>query len=75
MSNKYKITIFLACSMTLLLLIFGGSIYYFQKNYSYTDFYERLETRVSIAEKYYLEHDEINAKSLKELREKHLAKQ
>ena len=74
MSNKYKITIFLACSMTLLLLIFGGSIYYFQKNYSYTDFYERLETRVSIAEKYYLEHDAINAKSLKELREKHLAK-
>jgi hypothetical protein len=35
MSSKNKITLFLACSMTLLLLIFGGSIYYFQKNYSY----------------------------------------
>jgi signal transduction histidine kinase len=74
MSSNYKITLILIGTVSLLLLLFGSSIYYFQYNYSYEDFYKRLETRVSIAEKYYLDHDDANAQSLKQLRDNHLEK-
>lgn len=74
MSSKLKITIFLLVSVTLMLVLFGGSIYYFQYSYSYNDFYKRLETRVSVAERFYLDNNKANANSLKRLREEHLEK-
>lgn len=74
MSSIRKITLFLVSAVTLLLLFFGGSIYYFQYNYSYTDFYKRLETRVRVAGKYYFYNNEKDAQLLKKLREEHLEK-
>lgn len=58
----------------MMLLLFGLSVYYFQYNYSYADFYKRLETRVGVAKKYYLENNDPNSKSLKKLRDEHLEK-
>ena len=55
-----------------MLLLFGGSIYYFLYNYSYTDFYKRLETRATIAAKYNFDADKINAESFKSIRKNHL---
>ncbi len=54
-----------------MLLLFGGAVYYFLYNYSYNDFYKRLETRASITAKYKYEP---NASSIKQLREDHLEK-
>jgi signal transduction histidine kinase len=56
----------------MMLLLFGGSIYYFLYNYSYTDFYKRLETRATIAAKYNFDADKINAESFKSIRKNHL---
>jgi signal transduction histidine kinase len=72
MRIKYRILLLLVASISLLLLLFGIAIYYFQSNYSYTDFYKRLEARVSIAKKSHFGQDRISAKSLQKLRDEHL---
>lgn len=74
MSSSHKITTFLIVSISLMLLFFGSSIYYFQYNYSYVDFYKRLKTRVGVAAKYYFDNDNPNIQILKILREEHLEK-
>ena len=74
MKTQLKIALFLIFTNSLMLLLFGGSIYYFLYNYSYADFYKRLETRAKIAAKYNFEADKINAESFKIIRSEHLEK-
>lgn len=74
MKTQLKIAFFLIFTNSLMLLLFGGSIYYFLYNYSYTDFYKRLETRATIAAKYNFDADKINAESFKIIRKEHLEK-
>lgn len=74
MKSKYKITLLLICSISFMLLLFVSSVYYFQYNYSYEDFYKRLETRANIAAKCRFDQDHIDNQSLKRLREEHLEK-
>jgi signal transduction histidine kinase len=50
----------------------GSSVYYFLSNYSYADFYKRLEARVSVAEKRQFESNQSYAQVLKNIREEHL---
>jgi signal transduction histidine kinase len=50
----------------------GSSVYYFLSNYSYADFYKRLEARVSVAEKRHFESNQSYAQVLKNIREEHL---
>jgi signal transduction histidine kinase len=50
----------------------GSSVYYFLSNYSYADFYKRLEARVSVAEKRHFESNQSYAQVLKSIREEHL---
>lgn len=72
MKTQLKIALFLITANIMMLLLFGGSIYYFLYNYSYTDFYKRLETRATIAAKYNFDADKINAESFKSIRKNHL---
>lgn len=74
MKSTYKITLLLIVSISIMLSLFGSSVYYFQYNYSYADFYKRLQTRVSVAKKYNFNRNDINAQSLKKLRDEHLEK-
>jgi signal transduction histidine kinase len=74
MKTQLKIALFLITANIMMLLLFGGSIYYFLYNYSYTDFYKRLETRATIAAKYNFDADKINAESFKSIRKNHLEK-
>ena len=71
MKTQFRLTLYLILTNTLMLLLFGGAVYYFLYNYSYNDFYKRLETRASITAKYKYEP---NAASIKQLREDHLEK-
>jgi len=57
-----------------MLLLFGGGIYYILYNYSYSDFYKRLETRASIATEYTLDSANNNSESIKILRDEYLEK-
>jgi signal transduction histidine kinase len=50
----------------------GSSVYIYLSNYSYADFYKRLEARVSVAEKYHFETNQKDAQVLKNIREEHL---
>jgi signal transduction histidine kinase len=72
MSSIRKITILLIISISLILFFLGSSVYYFLSNYSYADFYKRLEARVSVAEKRHFESNQRYAQVLKNIREEHL---
>ena len=72
MNTRTRIALLLiVCNLTILVL-FGAGVYFFQNDYSYIDFYKRLETRASIAARYNLKLDTLNAESFKIIREKHL---
>jgi signal transduction histidine kinase len=74
MKTQLKIALFLIATNIMMLLLFGGSIYYFLYNYSYADFYKRLETRATIAAKYNFDANKVTAESFKTIREEHLEK-
>jgi signal transduction histidine kinase len=50
----------------------GSSVYFYLSNYTYADFYKRLEARVSVAEKYQFESSQKDAQVLKNIRDEHL---
>ncbi len=72
MKTKSKIVLLLFVSNVLIVLLFSTGVYYFLNEYSYLDFYKRLETRASIAAKYNLDSDTLNSEALMELRNQHL---
>ncbi|MFM2441693.1 MAG: hypothetical protein RL449_334, partial [Bacteroidota bacterium] len=72
MSSIRKITILLIISISLILFFLGSSVYYYLSNYSYADFYKRLEVSVSVAEKRHFEPNQRYAQVLKNIREEHL---
>ncbi len=72
MKTQNKLAAILGVVCVAIVLLFGFAIYYFFNNYSYVDFYKRLETRVSIAAKHNLETDTINAVNLLSLKKQHL---
>lgn len=74
MRSIQKITLLLILTISTMLILFGSSIYYFQYNYAYSDFYKRLETRVGLTAKYTLNKDEPINQSLKKFRDDHLEK-
>jgi signal transduction histidine kinase len=71
MKTQQKIALILGLTTLVIFLIFGGSIYYFLDNYSFTDFYKRLRTRATIAAQYNLDND-IDTAAFKIIREEHL---
>ncbi len=72
MSSIRKISILLIISISLILFFLGSSVYIYLSNYSYADFYKRLEARVSVAEKYHFETNQKDAQVLKNIREEYL---
>lgn len=69
---RIRIAALLAVYSLTILTLLGVSVYLFQNNYSYVDFYKRLETRASIAARYNLKLDTLNSESYRVIREKHL---
>lgn len=74
MRTQTKIALTLVVFNIAILLLFGIGIYFFLNEYSYVDFYKRLETRATIGAKYNLKIDSANAESFKKIREQHLEK-
>src|SRR6186713_3176405 len=72
MRTQFKIALFVILTNTSLLLLFGGSLYYFLQNYSYTDFYKRLETRARITARYTFDSNNVNSEYFKAIRREHL---
>lgn len=74
MSTRTKIALALFVANVLIVLLFGGAIYYFLNKYTYIDFYKRLETRATIAAKYTFETDRLSADAVQTIRNQHLEK-
>ncbi|MEY3243307.1 MAG: hypothetical protein RIR11_4746 [Bacteroidota bacterium] len=74
MKTQLKIALLLISTGLLMFLSFGGSLYYFLYNYSFEDFYKRLETRATLAAQYNFDANTINAEAFKQIREQHLEK-
>jgi signal transduction histidine kinase len=72
MSSIRKISVLLISSISILLFFLGSSVYFYLSNYTYADFYKRLEARVSVAEKYQFESSQKDAQVLKNIRDEHL---
>lgn len=72
MKTRTKIALLIAALNLLIILLFGGSIYYFLDRYSYEDFYKRLETRANLAARYNLELSAEEAEDLRAVRRRHL---
>jgi signal transduction histidine kinase len=74
MKTQTRIAVFLITTNILMLLLFGLAIYYFLYNYSYADFYKRLETRASITAEYNFGVKNKNSESYKQIRKEILEK-
>ncbi len=74
MKTQTKLALILGFLSTLLVVVFGIAIYYFLNQFSYVDFYKRLEARVSISAQYTLNADTQNSIYLKKLRNQYLEK-
>ncbi len=61
MKTRTKIALAMFTANLLIVLLFGGVIYYFLTKYTYVDFFKRLETRATIAAKYKFETDRLSA--------------
>jgi signal transduction histidine kinase len=72
MNSIRKISVLLISAISILLFFLGSSVYFYLSNYTYADFYKRLEARVSVAEKYKFESNQNDAQVLKNIRNEHL---
>ena len=55
MRIQHKLTLFFSVASGLTILIFGISVYFFSAQYRKSEFFQRLKSRVEIAEKFFLE--------------------
>lgn len=74
MNTRNKIALLLLSFCLFIIILLGGSVYFFLSHYSLIDFYKRLETRASIAAQYQLERGTMHAENLIELRNLYLEK-
>lgn len=73
MRTQVKLAVLIGAVFAVLVIALGYAVYFFQNNYAYVDFFERLETRAKIAAQYNFETDQLDAQELLNLRNTHLA--
>ncbi len=74
MKTQTKITLIFFLSAVLIVGLLGLGVYFFNTRYSYDDFYKRLEIRGVITARAELDHEEVSASVMREVREMHLEK-
>lgn len=74
MKTQSKITFIFFLSAVLIVGLLGLGVYFFNTRYSYDDFYKRLEIRGVITARAELDHEEVSASVMREVREMHLEK-
>lgn len=61
MKIRHKLTLFFSLASGLTVLAFGVSVYFFSAQYRKNEFFQRLKTRVEIAEKFFLERSSFSS--------------
>ncbi|MES2513362.1 MAG: ATP-binding protein [Bacteroidota bacterium] len=72
MKSQTKIALLFSSGCLLIIILLSISVYYFSTQYSFTDFYKRLEIRAIFKAKSTLESEDMKAQAFKEVREQHL---
>ena len=72
MKSQTKIALMFTVGCLSIILLLSSFVYYFSTQYSFTDFYKRLEIRAIFKAKTTLEPEETKAEAFKEVREQHL---
>jgi signal transduction histidine kinase len=72
--TQTKIALIIGFICVTIVVVFGFGIYYFLINYSYEDFYKRLETRAKISVQHNLSPESSNSTNLISLKNKYLEK-
>ncbi len=72
MKSQTKIAFIFSVGCLLIILLLSISVYYFSTQYSFTDFYKRLEIRAIFKAKTTLETEDVKTQAFKEVREQHL---
>jgi len=72
MKSQTKIALIFSSGCLLIIILLSISVYYFSTQYSFADFYKRLEIRAIFKAKSTLEPEQIKAEAFKEAREQHL---
>lgn len=74
MKSQTKIAVIFFVVISSIILLLSISVYYFSTQYSFTDFYARLNIRAVVTAKIDLENEDIRSSAFKEIREQHLEK-
>jgi signal transduction histidine kinase len=74
MKTQTKIALVFFFTMMAIIVLLSVSVYYFTTQYSFTDFYKRLEIRGVVTAKAELDHEEASQAVLQEVRALHLEK-
>jgi signal transduction histidine kinase len=72
MKSQTKIALIFSSGCLFIILLLSISVYYFSTQYSFADFYKRLEIRAIFKAKSTLEPEQVKAEAFKEAREQHL---
>jgi len=68
MKIRTKISIVFSTITSLILILFGGTIYWFEKTHQEIDFRERLKERVEITERFFLEKENFSPEEYEKIR-------
>lgn len=74
MNIQTKTTLLFTTLTMAVFLVLAGTVYYFSNQFTYTDFYKRLELRARLSAKFAFELDHISTENLKQLRKDYLEK-
>jgi len=74
MNIQTKTTLLFTTLTMAVFLVLAATVYYFSNQFTYTDFYKRLELRARISAKFAFELDHISTENLKQLKKDYLEK-
>lgn len=72
MKIRHKLTLYFSLASALIILAFGVSVYFFSAQYRKNEFFQRLKTRVEIAEKFFLERATFSEEDYTKIRDQFL---
>jgi signal transduction histidine kinase len=72
MKIRHKLTFYFSLACTLIILVFGISVYFFSAQHRKNEFFQRLKTRVEIAEKIFLEREAFSEEDYDKIRRQFL---
>jgi signal transduction histidine kinase len=69
---RHKLTLYFSIASAIIILAFGLSVYFFSAQYRKTEFFQRLKTRIAIAEKVFLERQTFSEEDYEKIKEQFL---